>query len=87
MTKLVRGGIKRSVNQDTGEALYMPSGFVYSFGEEVAVAFRDAANVFIYSRYGNSTVKMFEDRLALLEGAGSCQATGSGLAVVFGAMS
>ena len=85
-TKLVRGGVKRSANQETAEALYMTSGFVYSSAEEAAAAFRDEADVFVYSRYGNPTVKMFEERLALLEGAEACRATGSGMAAVFGAM-
>ena len=64
----------------------MTSGFVYSSAEEAASAFRDKADVFVYSRYGNPTGKMFEDRLAVLEGAGSCRATGSGVAAVFGGM-
>ena len=85
-TKLVRGGVKRSAHQETAEALFMTSGFVYSSAEEAAAAFRDEADVFVYSRYGNPTVKMFEERLALLEGAESCRATGSGMAAVFGAM-
>ena len=85
-TKLVRGGVKRSAHQETAEALFMTSGFVYSSAEEASAAFRDEADVFVYSRYGNPTVKMFEERLALLEGAESCRATGSGMAAVFGAM-
>ena len=85
-TKLVHAGVKRSANQETAEALYMTSGFVYSSAEEAAAAFRDEADVFVYSRYGNPTVKMFEQRLALLEDAESCRATGSGMAAVFGAM-
>ncbi len=85
-TKFVRGGVMRSANQETAEALYMTSGFVYSSAEEAAAAFRDEADVFVYSRYGNPTVKMFEQRLALLEGAVSCRATGSVKAAVFGAM-
>ena len=64
----------------------MTSGFVYSSAEQVAAAFCDEADVFVYSRYGNPTVEMFEQRLALHEGAKSCRATGSGMAVVFGAM-
>ena len=84
--KLVHAGVKRSANQETAEALYMTSGFVYSSAEEAAAAFRDEADVFVYSRYGNPTVKMFEQRLALLEDAESCRATGSGMAAVFGAM-
>tara|TARA_E500000178_G_scaffold174438_1_gene173556 strand:+ start:324 stop:872 length:549 start_codon:yes stop_codon:yes gene_type:complete len=70
-TKLVRGGFNRSAHKETSEALYLTSGFVYSSAEEAAAAFRDEADVFVYSRYGNPTVKMFEDRLALLEGQSS----------------
>ena len=82
----MRGGLNRSAPQETSEALYLTSGFVYSSAEEAAAAFRDEADVFVYSRYGNPTVKMFEDRLALLEGAQACRATGSGMAAVFGAL-
>jgi len=85
-TKLVRGGATRSANQETAEALYMTSGFVYESAEQAAAAFRDEADVFVYSRYGNPTVKMFEERLALLEGAEACRATGTGMAAVFGAL-
>ena len=49
-------------------------------------AFRNEDNCFVYSRYGNPTVKMFEQRLALLEGAEACRATGTGMAAVFGAL-
>ena len=66
-TKLVRGGVKRSANQETAEALYMTSGFVYSSAEEAAAAFRGEADVFVYSRYGNPTVKMFEERFPCLK--------------------
>lgn len=62
------------------------SGFVYRSAKEAAAAFRDEADVFVYSRYGNPTVKIFEDRLALLERAQACRATGSGMAAVFGAL-
>ena len=63
-TKLVCGGVERSTDQETGEALYMTSGFVYSSAEQVAAAFCDEADVFVYLRYGNPTVKMSEKRLA-----------------------
>ena len=85
-TKLVRGGQHRSANRETSEALYMTSGFVYDSAEQAAAAFRDEIDVFVYSRYGNPTVKMFEQRLALLEGAEACRATGTGMAAVFGAL-
>ena len=85
-TKLVRGGQNRSENRETSEALYMTSGFVYDSAEQAAAAFRDEIDTFVYSRYGNPTVKMFEQRLALLEGAEACRATGTGMAAVFGAL-
>ena len=85
-TKLVRGGQHRSENRETSEALYMTSGFVYDSAEQAAAAFRDEIDTFVYSRYGNPTVKMFEQRLALLEGAEACRATGTGMAAVFGAL-
>jgi O-succinylhomoserine sulfhydrylase len=64
----------------------MTSGFVYDSAEQAAAAFRDEIDTFVYSRYGNPTVKMFEQRLALLEGAEACRATGTGMAAVFGAL-
>ena len=60
-TKLVRGGVEHLANQETAEALYMTSGFVYSSAEEAAAAFRDEADVFVYSRYGNPTLKCLKN--------------------------
>ena len=85
-TKLIRGGLARSHNRETAEALYMTSGFVYDSAEQAAASFREETDNFVYARYGNPTVKMFEDRLALLEGAEACRATGSGMAAVFAAL-
>ncbi|MDC3314388.1 O-succinylhomoserine sulfhydrylase [Alphaproteobacteria bacterium] len=85
-TKLIRGGLVRSAHQETSEALYMTSGFVYESAEQAAVAFREETDNFVYARYGNPTVAMFEDRLAMLEGAEACKATGTGMAAVFAVM-
>ena len=85
-TKLVRGGLNRSAFQETSEALYMTSGYVYDSAEEAAAAFAGEADRFVYSRYGNPTVAMFQDRLAALEGAEACLATGTGMAGVFAAL-
>lgn len=85
-TKLVRGGLNRSPNRETAEALYMTSGFVYDSAEQAAASFREETDNFVYARYGNPTVKMFEDRLALLEGAEACRATNSGMAAVFASL-
>ncbi|MDB2324386.1 O-succinylhomoserine sulfhydrylase [Alphaproteobacteria bacterium] len=85
-TNLVRGGLNRSGNRETSEALYMTSGFVYDSAEQAAAAFRDETDNFVYARYGNPTVEMFEQRLAMLEGAEACKATGTGMAAVFAVM-
>jgi O-succinylhomoserine sulfhydrylase len=83
---LVRGGLTRSGFQETAEALYLTSGYVYESAEQAADAFQDKAEVFMYSRYANPTVSVFEERLALLEGAEACRATASGMAAVFSAL-
>lgn len=85
-TKLVRGGLDRSPHGETSEALYLTSGFVYPDGETAAARFAGEDDGYIYGRYGNPTVTMFEDRLALLEGAEACYATASGMAAVYGAL-
>ena len=85
-TNLVRGGIKRSQFKETSEAIFFNSGFVYDTAEQAEAIFAGEETGFQYSRYANPTVEMFENRLALLEGAESCFATASGMAAVFGAM-
>ncbi len=85
-TSLVRGGLTRSDHDETCEALYMTSGYVYGTAEEAEAAFKDENPRYIYSRYGNPTVAMFEERLRLLEGAQACRATASGMAAVFAAL-
>ncbi len=62
------------------------SGFVYSSAEEAEAAFKDEIEKFIYSRYGNPTVAMFEERMRTIEGAEAAFATASGMAAVFVAL-
>ena len=81
-TRLVRGGTARSPYGETAEALYLTQSFIYDTAEAADARFAGADPGYIYSRYGNPTVKMFEDRLALLEGAEACRATASGMAAV-----
>ena len=81
-TRLVRGGARRSQFGETSEALFLNSGFVYDSPETAAARFKGEDDGFIYSRYGNPTVAMFERRLALLEGAEACFATATGMAAV-----
>ena len=85
-TLAVRGGLTRSPFEETSEALFLTSGFVYATAEEAEAAFADGADRFVYSRYGNPTVAMFEERMRLLEGAEACFATASGMAAVFVAL-
>ena len=85
-TRLVRGGTRRSEFNETSEALYMTSGYVYDDAEEAEAAFKGDISRFVYSRYANPTVAMFEERMCLLEGAEASRATGSGMAAVFAAL-
>ena len=82
-TRLVRGGTRRTGFGETSEAMFLNSGFVYDAPETAEARFKGEDDGFIYSRYGNPTVAMFERRLALLEGAEACFATATGMAAVF----
>lgn len=85
-TVAVRAGLSRSGFGETAEALYLTSGFVYESAEQAEAAFKGEVDRFIYSRYGNPTVTMFEERLRQLEGAEACFATSSGMSAVFVAL-
>jgi len=85
-TVAVRGGQVRSGFSETSEALYLTSGFVYDSAQTAVDAFTDQVDHFVYSRFGNPTVAMFEKRLAQLEGAEACFATATGMAAVFAAL-
>jgi O-succinylhomoserine sulfhydrylase len=85
-TILVRGGANRTAYQETSEALFLTSGFVYDDAAAAEAAFAGDGARFVYSRYRNPTVAMFEERLRLIEGAAACRATASGMAAVFAAL-
>jgi len=85
-TRLVRGGTQRSGFDETSEAIFMTSGYVYHNAEEAEQAFKGDKSRYIYSRYANPTLSMFEERLALLEGSTYCMATASGMSAVFAAL-
>lgn len=82
-TVLVRGGLERTPWDETSEAIALTSGFVYGSAEEAEAAFAGEVDRYVYSRYGNPTVRMFTERLRLLEGAEAAYATASGMAAVF----
>lgn len=79
----VRGGILRSQFDETAEALFLSSGYVYESAAAAEQAFTGEVDRFVYSRYGNPTVSMFEERLRLIEDAPAAFATASGMAAVF----
>jgi len=85
-TRLVRGGIRRSEFGETAEALFLTSGYVYESADSAEARFNGEEDGYMYSRYGNPTVQMFEDRMALLEDAETCFATASGMAAVWAAL-
>jgi len=85
-TQAVRGGLARSEFQEMSEALFLTSGFVYDSASDAEAAFAGEVDRFVYSRYGNPTVAVFQDRLALIEGAEACFATASGMSAVFTAL-
>lgn len=82
----VRGGLRRSGFEETAEALYLTSGFVYESAEAAEAAFTGEVEHFVYSRYGNPTVAMFEERIRLIDGAEAAFATASGMSAVFTAL-
>ncbi len=85
-TKLVRGGTMRSQFGETSEAIFLTSGYAYDSAEQAAARMAGEEEGFVYSRYANPTVRMLEDRLALLEGAETCRVTASGMGAISSAM-
>ncbi len=85
-TRLVHGGVMRSGFGETSEALFLTQGYVYASAEEAEARFKGEAPGFVYSRFSNPTVAMFEERMALLEGAEAGRATASGMAAVTAAL-
>ncbi len=85
-TQLVHGGTLRSQFGETSEAIFLTQGFVYTSAEQAEARFRNEDPGYQYSRFGNPTVSMLEERLRLLEGAEVCRATATGMAAVNAAL-
>jgi len=85
-TQLVHGGTTRTPHGETSEALFLTSGFVYDNAEQAEATFTGVVSHYQYSRFGNPTVAMLEERLAGIEGAEACRATATGMAAVHAAM-
>jgi O-succinylhomoserine sulfhydrylase len=86
-TKLVHEGTRRSQYGEMAEAIFLTQGFAYESAESAEARFVKAGeDEFIYARYGNPTTRMFEERIAALEGTEDAFATASGMAAVNGAL-
>ena len=85
-TQLVHGGTLRSQFGETSEALFLTQGFVYANAEQAEARFKNEDPGYQYSRFGNPTVSMFEERMRLLEGAEEARATATGMAAVTAAL-
>ena len=85
-TLAVHGGALRSQFMETSEALFLTQGYVYNSPEEAEERFKSESGGFIYSRYANPTLAMFEQRMRLVEGAEAARATASGMAAIAGSM-
>jgi O-succinylhomoserine sulfhydrylase len=81
-TRLVHGGTKRSQFGETSEALFLTQGYIYDSAEQCAARFANTDPGYIYSRFSNPTVEMFEQRMIELEGAEAARATATGMAAV-----
>lgn len=85
-TAAIHAGQLQSPYDENAEAIYLSSGFTYKSAAEAEAAFKGDIERYVYSRYANPTVSMFEERLRLLEGAEACMGTSSGMAAVFAAL-
>jgi hypothetical protein len=85
-TRLVHGGVLRSQYCETSESIFLTQGFVYDNAEQAEARFKNESPGYQYSRFGNPTVSMFEERMRLLEGAEDARATATGMAAVTAAL-
>ena len=85
-TRLVHGGSVRSQYGETSEALFLTSGYVYDRAETAFARFKGEDDGFLYSRFGNPTVRMFEERMCALEEADDARAAATGMAAVMASL-
>jgi O-succinylhomoserine sulfhydrylase len=81
-TAMVHGGTIRSQFGEMSEAMFLTSGYAYDTAEQAEARFKGDAEGFVYTRYSNPTIAMFEERMRALEGAGAARATSTGMAAV-----
>ena len=85
-TNLVRGGMERSQFDELSESMFLTSSYAYSTAEQAQRAFKGEEDHYLYSRYGNPTVTVFENRMKMMETAKICQATASGMGAMFASL-
>ena len=85
-TNLVRGGIERSQFDELSESMFLTSSYAYGSAEQAQRAFKGEEDHYLYSRYGNPTVSVFENRMKMIENADICQATSSGMGAMFASL-
>lgn len=85
-TNLVRGGLNRSHFDELSESMFLTSSYAYESAEQAQRSFKGEEDHYLYSRYGNPTVSVFEERMAIMEGAKICQSTASGMGAMFGSL-
>ncbi|HIA21702.1 MAG TPA: O-succinylhomoserine sulfhydrylase [Alphaproteobacteria bacterium] len=85
-TNLVRGGMERSQFDELSESMFLTSSYAYTSAEQAQRAFKGEEEHYLYSRYGNPTVTVFEERMKMMEKAAICQSTASGMGAVFASL-
>lgn len=78
--------MERSHFDEMSESMFLTSSYAYGSAEQAARAFKGEEDHYLYSRYGNPTVSVFEDRMKLMEDAAVCQSTASGMGAVFASL-
>ena len=85
-TNLVRGGMERSQFDELSESMFLTSSYAYTSAEQAQRTFKGEEEHYLYSRYGNPTVSVFEERMKMMEKADICQSTASGMGAVFASL-
>ena len=85
-TNLVRGGLNRSHFDELSESMFLTSSYAYESAEQAQRSFKGEEDHYLYSRYGNPTISVFEERMAMMEDAKICQSTASGMGAMFGSL-
>ncbi|MBT4204061.1 aminotransferase class V-fold PLP-dependent enzyme [Hyphomicrobiales bacterium] len=85
-SNLIHGGILRSQFNETSEAIFLTSGYVYNSPEEAEARFKGESEGYIYSRYSNPNITMLENKLSIMEGSEAVRLTSSGMAAVFASL-